>query len=298
MKIRVSIGVCVRNCAKDIGQVVDRIAGQDFPHQNMEVIFVDDGSQDNTLSKIHQIAQRMNIPYKVFNHAWKGLGYSRNVVLKNSEGDFIVWFDDGTLFHKDYVRILANFMEKNANVGIATGFITAYTGSNQVAALENMGRLVPRKNRVGATTQLLGTGGSIHRVKAARQVGGFNEFIRGAGEDTDIAHRMLLAGWQMYLVNAELSCYYREKVQKVWKKSFWYGYGSHFLVHRHAEFRDMPYKSTPLAGFLEGVLTFSSLYKLTHKKIAFLLPAYYFSKNIFWCFGFSKGHLDSYGHGE
>jgi len=187
-------------------------------------------------------------------------------------------------------------MEKHPNAGIAKGFLRVYSGSNRVSTLENMNHLTSGYKHAGLTKKLLGTGGSVYRVKGAKKVGGFDESIRGAGEDTDIAFRMSSAGWESYIVEADFSTKYVAVFQKVWKKSFWYGYGAHLILHKHKELGEILPRSTPLAGFLEGVLTFSAPYKLTNKKIAFLLPLYYFSKNIFWCFGFAKSHMESYGH--
>ena len=297
MKIRVTVGVCVKNCENDVKLIVDRIFRQDFPHENIEVIFVDDGSQDNTLFEILKYSPGMNMKYKVFNHNWKGLGYSRNVALTNAEGDYIIWVDDGTNLSQDYVSRQVEFMEKHLDVGIVKGFIGVYSGSNRVATLENMSKLVVGRKYAGKiTTNLPGAGACVYRVKAAKQVGGFNENIQGAGEDTDIAFRILSAGWQIYITQFEFFAEYNKRLREVWKKSFWYGYGSHFILHKHKELREILPKSTPLAGFVEGVLDFSVAYRVTHKKIAFLLPAYYFFKRMGWCIGFSKGHIDSYGH--
>jgi glycosyltransferase involved in cell wall biosynthesis len=297
MKIKVTIGVCARNCKNDVSKIINRISSQDFPHENIEVLFVDDGSQDDTLSSILQFAQRMNMNFKVYHHAWRGLGYSRNIALTNAQGDYIVWVDDGTIIPKDYVRKQIEFIEKNPSLGIIRGLVGVYTGSNPVAALENMSRLVFDHKYAGKiTSKLPGAAGAIYRIKAAKQVGGFNETIHGAGEDTDIAYRIFSAGWQILITPAEFTLEYNESLKKAWSKSYWYGYGTHFTLHKHKGLHELLYKSTPVAGFLEGVLIFSIAYRLTHKKIAFLLPIYYFSKRIMWCFGFAKSHIDSYGH--
>jgi glycosyltransferase involved in cell wall biosynthesis len=296
MKIKVTIGVCTRNCENDIKKIVNRLYSQDFPHESMEVIFVDE-SQDNTLLEIRQIAPRMNMNFKVYHHTWKGLGYSRKVALAKAQGDYIVWVDDGTIIPKDYVRKQVEFMEEHPNLGIVQGVIGAYSGSNRVSILENMGELAFAHKNVGKTiTKLPGAGGSVYRIKAAKQVGGFNDNVRGAGEDTDIAYRILSAGWQIHITPVEYFIEYSETLRRVWKKGFWYGYGGHFMQHIHKEMRENLYKTNPLAGFLEGVLTFSAAYRLTHKKIAILLPVYYFSKRTMWFLGFSKSHFDSYGH--
>jgi glycosyltransferase involved in cell wall biosynthesis len=297
MTAKVTIGVCLKNGGKKIPQIINRIKAQDFPHEKMEVIFVDDGSTDNTFLELQKFTQKMQINYKIYHHDWKGLGFSRNLILKEAQGDYIVWLDDGIQISKDYTAKHVKIMEKNPKIGIARGFIGLYSGSNSIMALESMGQLLFNNKFAGKiTTKLPGAGGSVYRVEAARFVGGFNEAIQGAGEDTDVAYRLLSAGWQIYISKIEFSIEHHESLRKVWKKSFWYGYGAHFTMHKHGSLRQILIKSNPLAGFIEGVLLFSVAYKQTHKKIALFLPPYYFSKRIVWSFGFLKSHNDAYGH--
>lgn len=295
MKIQVTMGICLRNCETDVKQIVGRINEQDFPHENMEVIFVEEGSEDDTLLEIFKHAPKMNPHYEIFHHKWKGLGFSRNVVLNNARGDYLVWVDDGTILPKDYLRRTVDFMEKHLNVGIVHGILANYYGSNRVAALENMVRMSNYNKDLGKyTLKLPATSASVYRVKAARQVGGFDERISGATEDMDIAYQMRSIGWVIFIIPVKYSTVYNEKMKQVWDKGFWYGYGSHFTLHKHKELGEILYKSTPLAGFLQGVLVSKFAYKLTHKKLAFLLPLFFFIKRIAFCLGFIKSHLDFY----
>lgn len=297
MAIQVTIGVCLRNCEKEVEKIIKNITNQDFPHDNTEVIFVDDGSEDETLFLISRFASGLDMQSKVFHHEWKGLGYSRNVVLRNAEGDYIVWIDDGTILSKSYVTQNIKFLKENPNVGMVKGLLDVYAGSNLIATLENMSSLAFfYKNAGNSSIRTLGTGGTVYRVKAARDVGGFDEQIQGANEDTDISFRILSAGWRIYITQAKWSKVYNKRFKKVWAKNFWYGYGSHFVLHKHKGLTDIIFKSTPLAGLLHGTLIFSLAYKLTHKKRALLLPLFYFMIRCAFCFGFIRSHLDSYGH--
>ena len=146
------------------------------------------------------------------------------------------------------------------------------------------------------TTKLIGTGGSVYRVKAANDAGGFDERIQGATEDNDIAYRILKLGWRLYIIKVGFLIKYNEKLKKVWRKNYWYGYGSHFTFHRHPELRKILHRSTPFAGFFEGILASSKAYELTGKKLAFLLPFFISIKRTAWCLGFIKSHFASYGH--
>ena len=46
----VTIGICVKNTEKTILDAINSILEQDYPTDLMEIIFVDDGSEDRTLS--------------------------------------------------------------------------------------------------------------------------------------------------------------------------------------------------------------------------------------------------------
>src|SRR5208337_5334906 len=83
------------------------------------------------------------------------------------------------------------------------------------------------RNFIWKTEKLIGTGGSMFRVKALKQVNGFDEHIEGAGEDLDLVLRLKKAGWlirpntaEFYELHGGLS-----KPKDLWKKYFWYGHG-------------------------------------------------------------------------
>jgi glycosyltransferase involved in cell wall biosynthesis len=52
MKPKVTVGICVRNCADYIKEAIASIIDQDFPHDLMELIVVDGCSEDKTLKII------------------------------------------------------------------------------------------------------------------------------------------------------------------------------------------------------------------------------------------------------
>lgn len=299
MKIEITVGVCLRNCEKDVNAIIDRISTQDYPHENMEVLFVEEGSIDGTLSKLTQYAPKMGINYKVFHHNWKGLGFSRNVISKNARGSYILWVDDGTLIPCNYLRQQVEFMKTRSDVGITTGILEFIYGLNCVGTLENMGEVVySHRNIEEYTTRMPAAGGSIYRVKAIQDVGGFDENIQGATEDTDIAYRIMLAGWKICISKITYSRDFSDKLRRIWDRSVWYGYGAHYLLQKHKELRSALYKSIPLAGLLEGLLISVPAYRLTNKKLAFLMPIFIFMKRLAWSIGYVKSHVDSYGHSK
>jgi glycosyltransferase involved in cell wall biosynthesis len=298
MKPEVTIGVCVKNSEEFIGEAISSILDQDFPHERMEVIFVDDGSKDNTLSIIQDHVTRMNLPARVFHTSWKGVGHARNVVAANAQGAFILWVDGDMVLSKDFVRKLVEFMEQHPKVGIAKGKQALEPGKNLLSTLEAYsraaGRMVNYQSEKGRS-KVLGTGGSIYRSEIIRQVGGFDENLRGYNEDWDIEIRARRAGWLLSAADAVFLDYERHGLtwKGLWSRYWLRGYFTHYFLHKN---RGMikHYRMFPPSAFLSGLLNSSTLFKLTRQKAVFLLAFQSTFKMTAWYAGFVRSHLKSY----
>jgi len=294
MKPKVTIGVCVKNAEATIKDAIGSILVQDFPHELMEVIFVDDGSEDKTLSIIKSYVPKMDMQVNVFHHKWKGLGPSRNVVVNNASGDYIIWVDGDMILPRDHVRKQVEFMEQNPAVGVAKARYGIYPQENLVGALEDIGYVAVDFKYEGevADSRAMGTGGSIYRVKAIRQVGGFDNYISGVGEDADAEYKIRNAGWILYRAAPALFYERRRKTWKdLWREGFWHGYGGYYVFRKNRDIIAL-YKMVPLAGFVAGVWYSIIAYKLLRRRWVFLLPIQYTFKRTAWFFGFIKGQID------
>jgi len=298
MKPKVTVGVCVKNGEDCVKKAIDSIVDQDFPHELMELILVDDGSEDNTLSIIQECISKIDIPAKVFHTSWKGLGHARNMVAANAEGDFILWVDGDMIISRDFVTNLVKFMEQHPEVGIAKGKQALEPGGNLLATLEAYsraaGRMVDYRSEK-ARSKALGTGGSIYRVEAIEKVGGFDQDLRGYGEDLDIELRVRAAGWSLHTVDTNFSDYEKYKLtwKILWKKYWLRGYYAHYFLHKHVGLIKH-YKMLPPAAFLAGLLHAHILFSLTNHKAVFLLPFQDLIKMSAWYIGFIRSHLNSY----
>jgi GT2 family glycosyltransferase len=190
-------------------------------------------------------------------------------------------------------------MEKNPQVGITSGIFKTVPG-NLILNLEVAPYIVNQrnygkpKNLIWATDKLIGTGGTTFRVKALKQTNGFNENIKGAGEDTDLVLRIKKAGWliqpnmaELYELHGGLS-----KPKDLWKKYFWYGYGCQKTFLQTREAFSLP-RMSPIAGLVTGVFYSFPAYKFLHQKQVFLLPIHFGMKLTAWTFGFMKGQIDN-----
>jgi glycosyltransferase involved in cell wall biosynthesis len=298
MKPKVTIGICVRNCEDYIKEAIDSIRNQDFPHELMELIFVDDGSEDNTLSVIQECVSNMDIPNEVLHTSWKGLGHARNMVVTNAKGDFILWVDGDMVISRDFMRKLVEFMEQHPKVGIAKGEQALEPGGNLLATLEgysrSAGRMIDYQSEK-ARFKALGTGGCIYRIEVISKAGGFDEKLRGYGEDSDIEIRIRATGWSLATTNARFLDYERHGLtwKSLWSRYWLRGYYTHYFLHKNRGLLKH-YRMFPPAAFLSGLLQAHKLFKLTYQKAVFALPFQHVFKMIGWYSGYIRSHLDSY----
>lgn len=281
----VTVGICVKNGSSTILSTLKSVMSQNFPHQNMEIIIVDDGSEDDTLSIVQYFTSKMDMQVKVLHYSWQGIGQSRNIVAKYAAGKYIVWVDSDMVLPGDYVEKQFNFMEKNSKVGVAKAAYGIIPNVNLVALLENMS-FIAENSRYEC-----GTGGSIYRIEALRQAGYFDSRLRLAGEDHNAVSKINAAGW---LLERSPAVFYerpRTSWKKLWSKYFNWGYGLHEACRQNHNLIIL-YEMTPFAGLISGFRRSLIAYRLTKNKLAFLLPVQFVFKLSAWCFGYMKGCIN------
>jgi glycosyltransferase involved in cell wall biosynthesis len=290
MRPAVTIGVCVRNCAKTVSSTLNNIAIQDFPHEFMETILVDDGSQDNTLQVLETWALNAEIKTRIFHDKWRGMGHIRNEVVNNALGEYIVWIDNDLTVSRDYVRKLVSFMDKHPEVGIAKGKFWMSPGPTRVATLEiysrGVGGIKPRDKN---TVRSLGTGGSIYRLKTIRQVGGFDEKFTGYGEDWDLETRIRKAGWSLEVTE----CWWRHQegpdltYNRLWANGVKRGCDFRIFDIKNKGLTKL-YRMSPPAAWLSGLIDIPFLYKNVKNRLVLLLPLHSVLKAAAWYWGYFK----------
>lgn len=283
-RIKATVGVCVRNCGGLIGDAIESIIDQDFPHELMEAIFVDDGSEDDTLSIIQDYLPKLDMQVKIFHHEWKGLGATRNVVVNSADGEYIIWVDGDMILSRDFVRKQVEFMERNPALGIGKGKYSLCEQGTLVGELENIEFVAT--NLKGKTNRTpLGTGGSVYRVKAIRQIGGFDQNITGSGEDMDAEYRIMASGWLLGITSAIFYERRRKTWNSLWNEYRWHGKSVSYLLKKSKKLIS-PYKLWPPVAFMIALFRVPVAYKLTRRKAALLLPLHYIFKRTAWLTGF------------
>ena len=295
--VKVTVGMCVKNSEDIVKKAIDSILEQDFPRNLMELIIVDGNSKDKTLEILTGSLKNSNLQVRIFSER-SGLGVARQMVVENARGDYIVWVDADMILSQSYILNLVLYMDNHATVGIAAGKYAVYIGQGIAADLENIVYAVDSvygEKSASKYGYLPGTEGSIFRVKAIRQIGGFDVRMNGAAEDTEVAYRMSHSGWEIVKTKEVFAESTRQSWSSLWDQYVWYGRGGHFIFHKNSNSLSL-WKMTPVAGFLAGLLRFPQAYLLAKKKAVVLLPFHYTYKRIAWFFGFISAHKEGYGH--
>ena len=90
MNIVISIIIPVYNVEKWLNKCIDSILVQSY--KNFEIILVNDGSTDKSGDICDKYSKEDN-RIKVFHNKNKGLSYSRNFGVKNSNGKYVMFVD-------------------------------------------------------------------------------------------------------------------------------------------------------------------------------------------------------------
>ncbi len=91
-------------------KAIQSMQRQSYP--NWEMIIVDDGSTDDTKKVVAEFQRDPRIKY-IKNEKNGGQSFSRNVGLKNAQGDFIAYLDNDDVLYENYLSTYLAYFEKN-----------------------------------------------------------------------------------------------------------------------------------------------------------------------------------------
>ncbi|MEM2971683.1 MAG: glycosyltransferase [Candidatus Bathyarchaeia archaeon] len=296
-KIRITIGLCVKNDELSIKKCLEGILSQDFPHNQMELIVVDGNSTDKTLPIIMNTLTKANFTFLVLQEN-VGLSFARQLVVDHAKGEYILFVDGDMMLPRDYLLKMVKFMDENPGVAIAGGKfkMIMLKENGLVYKLSYLEKMVEHYFGDYSKEVLIGTGGSIFRVKAIADVGGFDVNIKGAGEDLELAYRIKNRGWKLYNVSYEFydvpesDTGWKKNWKSLWKHYYWYGFNYCYVYRKHPKMFNIS-TIIPIFSLINGFLCFLKAFKLTRMKTSILLPLYFLFRQIAWAYAFTMAHF-------
>lgn len=154
----VDVIVTVHNSEKHLTACLNALASQTYPQVNL--IIVDDGSQDHSLELINEFKYQTELPVQVLhNDEGHGVSHARNQGLDAASHDYVTFVDDDDVVMPDHIQILVAGMDDQGGLS-ATSYRRTKDIPATLAEIDNT-----RVHQAQVTT-----------VKIGEYILGFNKF--------------------------------------------------------------------------------------------------------------------------
>jgi len=184
IKPKVSIIIPAFNEEKYIGDCLNSIFKSDYPSDSFEVILIDNGSSDKTISIAKQYPIHIYIKKDI------KVGALRNLGVSHAAGEYIIFIDSDCTVDTDWISIGIKRLEDNSKLVLGGQYLMRENPS----WLEKYWVLNNSRTQIYQTTLV---GGSIFIPKSTfLSVAGFDEKIN-SGEDSDLTYRLRSDGYNV-----------------------------------------------------------------------------------------------------
>ncbi|MEQ8753387.1 MAG: glycosyltransferase family 2 protein [Coleofasciculus sp. G1-WW12-02] len=169
----VSIIIPTYNTAKYLPNTIESILQQDY--QAIEIIVVDDGSTDDTVTVLRKYLTRINYIHQ----GNSGESKARNTGIKSSKGDFLMFVDaDDLLPEKAVYTLLNKMLSLGSDYCLIHGEMEYFDDlTNEVLGYSSFKKISTNRKKLFASMQNLILA-SLVRRKAIEEVGMFDEDLQ------------------------------------------------------------------------------------------------------------------------
>lgn len=186
----VSVIVPVYNMERFVRKTIESILASDYPA--FEVVVVDDGSTDNSLSIVREYEEK-DIRVRVFSKQNGGVSSARNMALREAKGFYILPVDADNLIYPDFISNAVKAIESHPNVKVVVPRIEYFGNKSGEWILPKYSlELLARKNIIDNC--------ALYRRMDALDFGGYCEEIP-TREDWDFWISMLKNGGDVFFLD-------------------------------------------------------------------------------------------------
>jgi len=108
-----SVIICSRNRANQLREYLVRIPHKSFEQFEVELILVDNASDDKTADIMRTHATQASYPVKCVTASQPGLGLARNIGIESASRELLVFTDDDCYMQEQYVEHLLHDFDKS-----------------------------------------------------------------------------------------------------------------------------------------------------------------------------------------
>lgn len=233
-ELNISFVVIALNSEGTLDSLFECLRKQTYPHNHIEVVLVDGGSDDQTKNKMMKFMSADN-DFKrvlVLDNPGKTLPCGWNVALEKVEGDAILRVDAHTFFPENFIELNVNNLNRGENIcGGKVVSVPASMNKWSVTINEAENSMFGGSFaafRHAETARYVSTAAfAIYRKNVFDKVGKYNETLTRT-EDNEMHYRMKKAGYKFYY-DPEIVSYrktrstFRKLLNQKYLNGYWIG---------------------------------------------------------------------------
>lgn len=110
-EISISIIIPYYNSEKWIKRTINSLINQEC--YDFEVIFIDDGSTDNSFNIIHELLGKRNLEYRILKQKNSGVSVARNLGIESAKGKYLYFLDSDDYIEYDFIDYIVKQLTTN-----------------------------------------------------------------------------------------------------------------------------------------------------------------------------------------
>ena len=232
----VSVILPVFNEERYIKNCIESLLNQDYDKENLEIIFVDGMSTDDTKKIINEYAEKYNF-IKLIDNPNRTVQYGMNAGIKEAKGYYIVRMDAHASYAEDYISKCIEYLKKTGADNVGGTTVAKGEGVTQkiIAALYHssfaMGGSNHYKSNYEGYTDTVSWG--AFKKETLINIGTYDERLPRS-EDDDLNFRIVKNGGKIFITPNIRSTYYpRSSFEGLFKQYFEYGKWKVAVIKKH-----------------------------------------------------------------
>lgn len=226
----VSVVIPIYNRANFVALCLPPLMQQTYPLDRYEIILVDDGSTDNTVTRAHELTRDWKGNFRLIQKSNGGPASARNAGYQAAQGELIAFLDSDCVAPSSWIEVLVNPFTTSQTAGVGAP-VVAGDATNWVACYLDTIDFYRHRVRGGQVDYLV-TGNVAFRRDALDHVGGFTAETNVWVEDVELSHRLKRSGYKLTVISDGAVMHYGtpSSIRILARNLYRYGKGNYLLL--------------------------------------------------------------------
>jgi biofilm PGA synthesis N-glycosyltransferase PgaC len=261
-----SVIIPAHNEGKGALNAVDSVLTSDYPSKKLQLIVIDDGSSDDTLSILHEHNRACGNAFTVLTQENQGKAHAINNAMKHVRGELVMGLDADSTVQSDALRLAAGYFS-DPTVSAMCANVRIRRTDSLLNYMQYVEYLIDWQTKRALTTYnieyIVGGIGSVFRYRDLKKVGFYDTDT--VVEDMDLTLKLLKLGNKTHRIifGADVVCTTEAvvKVKDLFKQRYRWRFGHLQALWKHKDLffsnlssRNLTWVYLPYAIFSELIL--------------------------------------------